>query len=187
MQEEKQQGHEVRWASLQAYQLPEAPGWRIASFSERIPGFLLDIPIIVGECVAALIVVGIIVNLLLLALTGGRGLKSGSGSEASVEAISAVLALLPVLYNKVYLVSRRGATVGQRVRKLRVIDARGANLSLGRASLRFLLEAGFVLIPFFPFIDLPWPIVVWNSNPKLAQTLHDKAAGSYVAYAPEAG
>jgi uncharacterized RDD family membrane protein YckC len=156
------------------------PSSLFASFGDRVPGFLLDILIIGGECIAALIVVSI-VGYLLLVLAGSRSANTGPGAETLGIAM-----LLPVLYNKVYLVTRRGATVGQRVKKLRVIDARGNHLSLGRAFLRFLLEAGFGCIPFLPLIDLMWPISWWNSDPNLAQTLHDRIVGSYVAYAPDA-
>jgi uncharacterized RDD family membrane protein YckC len=160
---------DMRWASLRAYQVPDAPDRTIASFKDRALGFAIDVPIIAGEVVVGATAAGAVASLLL----------RGDAFETLGGWLGFAAALLAVLYNKVYLVTKRGATIGQRIRRLRVVDARGENLSPGRSLLRALLEIGFLLVPLVPLLDLwIWPVYH-------GYTLHDKAVGSYVVYRME--
>jgi uncharacterized RDD family membrane protein YckC len=80
------------------------------------------------------------------------------------------------LLNKVYLVSKRGYSVGQGLMKLKVVDAHGNLIPMGTAVLRLLCTVGLGFVPVVgSFLDLLWPL--WD---KERQTLHDKAVGTYV-------
>jgi uncharacterized RDD family membrane protein YckC len=80
------------------------------------------------------------------------------------------------LLNKVYLVSKRGYSVGQGLMKLKVVDAHGNLIPTGTAVLRLLCTVGLQFVPVVGgFLDLLWPL--WD---KERQTLHDKAVGTYV-------
>ncbi len=86
---------------------------------------------------------------------------------------------LVVAYNKIYLVGTRGASIGQGVMKLKVVDAAGENVSMGKAALRQVAAIGIGLTPILgniaQIVDALWPL--WD---KKRQTLHDKAADSFV-------
>jgi len=96
-----------------------------------------------------------------------------------------VLALVPPasllvgLWNKAYLVSKRGCSVGQGVMKIKVVDAQGHLLTIGQAVLRLLAHVGLSFVPVVGLVDLLWPL--WDER---RQTLHDKAVGSYVITNP---
>jgi uncharacterized RDD family membrane protein YckC len=80
------------------------------------------------------------------------------------------------LLNKVYLVSKRGYSVGQGLMKLRVVDSHGNMIPMGTAVLRLLCTVGLGFVPVVGgFLDLLWPL--WD---KQRQTLHDKAVGTFV-------
>ena len=91
-----------------------------------------------------------------------------------------MLALLPLatlgvgLYNKVYLISQRGYSIGQGVMKIKIVDGQGNKLTFGTALIRLLAQAGLSFIPFGGALDLLWPL--WDAQ---RQTLHDKAVGSF--------
>jgi len=89
--------------------------------------------------------------------------------------------LLVGLYNRVYLVSLRGYSIGQGVMKLKTIDANGQLLTQGNALIRLLAQAALGFIPFVGMLDLLWPL--WDEQ---RQTLHDKAVGSFVIHNPDA-
>nr|MBA3320186.1 RDD family protein [Pyrinomonadaceae bacterium] len=83
------------------------------------------------------------------------------------------------LYNKVFLVNKRGFSIGQGIMKLKVVDAMGNIPSIGTLILRLLVQLGMNAIPFVGVIlvllDLLWPL--WDEK---KQTLHDKAASTFV-------
>ncbi len=84
--------------------------------------------------------------------------------------------LVAGLANKVYLVSKRGYSVGQGLMKLKVVDAQGNLISMGTCIIRLLATVGLGLVPVVGgFLDLLWPL--WDPQ---RQTLHDKAVGTFV-------
>jgi uncharacterized RDD family membrane protein YckC len=91
-----------------------------------------------------------------------------------------VATLLVGLYNRVYLISQRGYSIGQGIVKVKVVDASGRLLSMGTAFVRLLAQAGMGFVPFLPLLDLLWPL--WDER---RQTLHDKAVGCYVINQPQ--
>lgn len=84
--------------------------------------------------------------------------------------------LIAGLANKVYLVSKRGYSVGQGLMKLKVVDGQGNLISMGAAVIRLGAQVGLMFVPFVgSLLDLLWPL--WDQQ---RQTLHDKAVGTFV-------
>jgi uncharacterized RDD family membrane protein YckC len=84
--------------------------------------------------------------------------------------------LVAGLYNKVYLVSKRGYSIGQGLMKLRVVDAQGNNITMQTSIIRLLATVGLGFVPIVGgLLDLLWPL--WDPQ---RQTLHDKAVGTFV-------
>ena len=108
---------------------------------------------------------------------GGRG--AGRSMCCFVLLLFPLATFLIGLYNRVYLVSQRGYSIGQGVVKVKVVDANGALLSQGTALIRLLAQAGMGLVPVLPFLDLLWPL--WDER---RQTLHDKVVNCYVVNDP---
>jgi uncharacterized RDD family membrane protein YckC len=79
------------------------------------------------------------------------------------------------LFNKVYLIHRRGSSIGQGFMKLRVTNTNGQPLTFGKLVLRLLIQVGFGFVAVVQLLDLLWPL--WDIK---RQTLHDKAVNSVV-------
>jgi uncharacterized RDD family membrane protein YckC len=115
----------------------------------------------------------------------GGGFQSDGLQGVGLLGCCCLLAVFPVatllvgLYNRVYLVSQRGFSVGQGIVKVKVVDANGQLLSQGTAFIRLLAQAGLGFIPILGILDLLWPL--WDLQ---RQTLHDKAVGSFVINNP---
>jgi uncharacterized RDD family membrane protein YckC len=135
-------------------------------------GYLID-SLLVG------VVMGIlwaILGGLLAVATSGFGSQDMAGGMCCVMIVLFPLSTLLVgIYNRVYLVSSRGYSIGQGVMKLKVVDGNGNLLSFGTALLRLLAQIGLGLIPLGSILDLLWPL--WDDR---RQTLHDKAVSCYV-------
>jgi uncharacterized RDD family membrane protein YckC len=87
-----------------------------------------------------------------------------------------VSSLLVGLFNGVYLVAQRGASIGQGVMHLKVVDINGNLLTTGTAFIRLIARVALGFLPMVgPLLDLLWPL--WDDK---RQTLHDKAVGSFV-------
>jgi uncharacterized RDD family membrane protein YckC len=107
---------------------------------------------------------------------GGLGGLLCSGTCCLFVILPPVAYLLAGLANKVYLVSKRGYSIGQGLMKIKVVDAQGNLLSMGTSVLRLLCTVGLGFIPLVGgLLDLLWPL--WDPQ---RQTLHDKAVGSFV-------
>ncbi|HVX65018.1 MAG TPA: RDD family protein [Bryobacteraceae bacterium] len=155
-----------------------APPMQYAEWSTRVGGYLIDM-LFVGAVTVLLFIVAAMV------FGSAAGLSAGISPDIAhafgglgcclVFSIFPLASLIVGLYNKVYLVSSRGASVGQGVVHIRVVDAQGRLLSQGVALVRLLAQIGIGLVPFGVFIDLLWPL--WDPQ---RQTLHDKAVGCFV-------
>ncbi len=173
--------------SYSPYSTPQPQGaWGVASqmnyaqWGDRVIAALID-----GSLVA------VVMFVLYFVLGGiGLGLSAGGNPEGIAGAIGGsfcclamflapVSALLIGLYNKVYLLTTRGSSIGQGLMKLKVVNGDGSLLTTGMAMLRLLVQMGFGFIPFVGWIvvliNLLWPL--WDPQ---RQTLHDKAVGSFV-------
>ena len=115
--------------------------------------------------VVALIVDGIVLSVIGNLLIGGDNVRSG-----------AVTTLLGFAYCAYFwTASGKGATLGMRLVKIRVVKTDGSPLTIGDALIRYLmLVVSFVAL----FIGVVW--VAFDAN---KQGWHDKVAGTYVVKA----
>jgi uncharacterized RDD family membrane protein YckC len=151
------------------------PPMDYATWGTRAIGYLIDF-LLVG--VAMVILYGALAGML-VAVTGLAHHGLGGGMCCLFIVLFPLATMLVGLYNRVYLVSQRGFSIGQGVVKVKVVDANGALLSQGTAFVRLLAHAGMGLVPFLPMLDLLWPL--WDER---RQTLHDKAVNCYVINNP---
>jgi uncharacterized RDD family membrane protein YckC len=149
-----------------------------AEWSTRVFGYLIDTLFIGVVAVLLFLVAGLVFGSA-VGLGGGfhpdMAQAFGGLGCCLVFSIFPLASLMVGLYNKVYLVSLRGSSVGQGVMKIRVVDAYGRLLTPGVALVRLLAHVGISLVPFGGLIDLLWPL--WDPQ---RQTLHDKAVGCFV-------
>jgi uncharacterized RDD family membrane protein YckC len=154
-----------------------APGIAYGGFGLRFVAILLD---------------GLILGIpfgVLFALIGGLAVASVSTTvDPNTGQVNSVAAggaggLLVLLYLALLVVSilyyvvlwSRGGTIGQRLLKLRVVDATtGANISMGKAFLRYI---GLIIAAIPCYLGLLW--VIWDPR---KQGWHDKIAGTVVTH-----
>ncbi|HEX4335062.1 MAG TPA: RDD family protein [Polyangiaceae bacterium] len=174
------------------YGMPGAPGVVAtiaitpggeALWGARALGFLIDSCFVV----AVMVVLTIAFTLVSTLIAGASAVvaptpdDSGAMLGMFMSQYCAMLAIFPLAalsvggYNRVYLVSKRGYSVGQGIMKLKVVDAGGALLPLGTAALRMLAQFGISIVPPAGLLDALWPL--WDPR---RQTLHDKATGAFV-------
>lgn len=150
---------------------PLPPGATYAQWADRVVGFLID-----------MLLVGAGMGVLYAVVGGLFAMMSAAGSGAASGACCMMIVLFPLssllvgLFNGVYLVAQRGASIGQGVMGLKVVDVNGNLLTTGTALIRLLARVALSFVPMVgPLLDLLWPL--WDDK---HQTLHDKAVGSYV-------
>jgi len=152
-----------------------APRMDYATWGTRAVGYLID-ALLVGAAMAAIyLVLGTMLTS--MARVGGESLASGTC--CIVLGLFPIASLVVGIYNRVYLVSLRGSSIGQGIVHVKVVDASGNLLSQGTAAIRLLAQVGMGFVPFLPLLDLLWPL--WDER---RQTLHDKAVGCYVINQP---
>jgi len=157
-------------------------GLPYAEWIDRVLAALIDGGIAAGVMIVLYIIFGTIG-------VGLSALGSGANSDAAgaLGSLSCcfgfLLAGLSVfvvgIYNKVFLVSKRGYSIGQGVMKLKVVDAMGNIPQMGTLVIRLLAQVAMGFIPIIGFFlgiaNALWPL--WDEK---KQTLHDKAAGTFV-------
>jgi uncharacterized RDD family membrane protein YckC len=160
-----------------AYMPPMAMDF--APWATRVGGYLIDGVLIgVGMLVVWFVAGGLLAAI--AGLGGQAGASAAGGTCCLMIILFPVATLLVGLYNRVYLISQRGYSIGQGIVKVKVVDASGRLLSMGTAFVRLLAQAGMGFVPFLPLLDLLWPL--WDER---RQTLHDKAVGCYVINQPQ--
>lgn len=122
-----------------------------AGFGGRLVAILID-----GILLS---VVGSVLGL----LVGSRPGEAGAGSGINL--------LLGIIYYG-YFLSTTGQTLGGRAMGIKVVDANGNVLPVGKAVLRYLASIVSAII-----LGIGYLMMLWDSK---KQTLHDKIAGSYV-------
>jgi uncharacterized RDD family membrane protein YckC len=153
---------------------PLPPGATYAQWADRVVGYLIDSLLVGAGMLVLYVVLG---GLFALASLGSR---MGGGMCCMMILIFPLATLLVGLFNRVYLVAQRGASVGQGVMNLKVVDVNGNLLSMGTAFIRLLAQVALSFVPVVgPLLDLLWPL--WDEK---RQTLHDKAVGSFVLKMP---
>ncbi len=154
---------------------PSAVVWDYATWGTRAIGYLID-AVLIG---AAMAVIYLIAGTVLTSASRLAGESAAAGMCCMVILLFPLASLVVGIYNRVYLVSRRGYSIGQGVVKVKVVDANGQLLSQGTALIRLLVHVAMGFVPFLPFLDLLWPL--WDER---RQTLHDKAVSCYVINNP---
>ncbi|MBV8896850.1 MAG: RDD family protein [Acidobacteriaceae bacterium] len=150
-----------------------------ATWANRVIAYLIDFIFVAGGMLVLYLVAG--------GFLGALGSLGRSGQNAAGAGCCMILMLFPVttllvgLYNRVYLIAKRGYSIGQGVVKIKVVDVNGSLLSAGTLFIRLLAQAIIGGIPIVGLLDLLWPL--WDD---CRQTLHDKAVGSYVVNMPAA-
>jgi uncharacterized RDD family membrane protein YckC len=154
-----------------------------APWGTRVVGYVVDALLIFAVVIPMYFLLGTVLTTVVGGLAGfaDQGASSGLGGGICCMFIFMfpVATLLVGLYNSVYLVSKRGFSIGQGVVKVKVVTANGGLLTQGNAFLRLIVRVVFEFVPFLPVLDLLWPL--WDPR---RQTLHDKAVNSYVINNP---
>lgn len=133
---------------------------------------------------------GILIGISFAISTAVTGAAAATGSSAARDVFSMTMCCIlagtfPIaslgigIWNRVYLVSKRGYSIGQGVMKLKVVDHNGQLLTFGNAFLRLLAQVGLHMVAFGGILDSLWPL--WDQR---KQTLHDKAVNCYVINRP---
>jgi uncharacterized RDD family membrane protein YckC len=150
---------------------PLPPGATYAEWADRVVGFLIDMVLVgAGMGILYFLTIG------LFATMAGLGSSLAGGMCCMMILLFPLSSLLVGLFNGVYLVAQRGASIGQGVMNLKVVDINGNLLTTGTAFIRLLARVALGFLPMVgPLLDLLWPL--WDEK---KQTLHDKAVGSYV-------
>jgi uncharacterized RDD family membrane protein YckC len=161
-------------------------GLQYAVWADRVIAALIDAGLIMGVVIALYVVITIISTIIGgigMGLGGAVGGEEGAGvgSLLGSSLCCVTFFMLPLvslglgLYNKVHLVSKRGASIGQGMMNLKVVTEQGSLVPVGTLVLRLLVQVGFGLIPFLPLLSILWPL--WDPQ---RQALHDKAVGTFV-------
>jgi len=155
---------------------PQAFAAGYASWGSRAVGYLID-GVLVGGVMLLLyfMLAGVLTS---MARMAGREFSGGVCCMFLV--LFPLATLLVGFYNRVYLIAQRGASIGQGVVKIKVLDANGNLLSQGAAFIRLLVTVAMGMVPFLPLVDYLWPL--WDQR---GQTLHDKAVNCYVVNNPQ--
>lgn len=148
-----------------------AIGPTYATWGERVPGALID-------AVLNIVVLGVLFGVLSIFSAAFGSISETLGNI--VGCFSFLLVQLANLafgiFNKVYLVNQRGSSIGQGVMNLEVVTKEGAKPAMGPLWIRLLATIGLGLVPCIgSLLDYLWPL--WDEQ---NQTLHDKAAGTFV-------
>ena len=153
-----------------------------ASWADRVLAAIIDGLIVFAGVVVIYIVVSIIggIGMGLGRVAGGEegqalGGLLGSGICCVAFVILPIVGLGFGLYNKVYLVGKRGCSIGQGIMKLNVVTASGGRVPTGTLVLRLLVQMAFGFVPLLPILSILWPL--WDPQ---RQALHDKAVGTFV-------
>ena len=167
---------------------PVAPAMNYALWVDRVLAAIIDglIAVLVMFILYVLLfLVGGVGSMIIgagEAAVNSRGEPGGLSSLFGCSTCCLFFILPPVSYftagllNKVYLISKRGYSVGQGLMKLKVVNSHGDIISMGTAVLRLLCTVGLSFVPVVGgALDLLWPL--WDPQ---RQTLHDKAVGTFV-------
>jgi len=151
---------------------------RYAEWLDRVLAALID-----GALTFALMIVLFFIFGALTAASAGVGGGDDNPLVGGVLCMGMLVTVVSVfglgIFNKIYLVSKRGASIGQGVMNLKVVDATGNVPPMGTLLIRLLVQVGMSFVPFLSIflvlLDVLWPL--WDEQ---KQTLHDKAAGTFV-------
>jgi uncharacterized RDD family membrane protein YckC len=159
-----------------------------ASWAERAIGYIID-HLLVSAALAVIGAIYLVLALTIGAAASAAGAAGGSDAASALAASSfsslccvlgvgfPVAALGVGIWNRVYLVSKRGYSIGQGIKRLKVVDAQGNLLTFGNALVRLVVQVVVQMVPLGGLLDLLWPL--WDPA---RQTLHDKAVNCFVIH-----
>lgn len=145
---------------------PSAALLKYGSFMDRFIALLIDY-ILLSIFQFVLLMPAVAFLLSLAGLITTPFVAMGFGASYNILAV-----VLTWLYFAGFESSARGATLGKRAMRLRVVDEKGRRLTFGRASLRYV----FKLVSAFPLL-LGFIMALFT---KKKQTLHDLVAETIV-------
>ena len=153
-----------------------------AQWGDRVIAALIDGGITIGIMIVLFIIFGVLAG-----IGGAVGGSDNNPLPGGIFCFGMLITFISIfgfgIYNKIYLVSKRGSSIGQNVQKLRVVDAAGNIPQTGTLVLRLLVQSGLGMVPMVGWIlvllDLLFPL--WDEK---KQTIHDKAASTYVIKTP---
>lgn len=149
-----------------------------ATWANRVIAYLIDFALVAGGMFVLYFVAGSF--LAGIASIGGRSIGGLASTGCCMMLLLFPTATILVgLYNRVYLIAKRGYSIGQGVVKIKVVDANGSLLGTGTLVIRLFAQAILEAIPIVGLLDVLWPL--WDQT---RQTLHDKAVGSFVINNP---
>jgi uncharacterized RDD family membrane protein YckC len=155
-------------------------GQPFADWIDRVLAALIDGGISFALMIVLYIIIGVVGGGL-MAIGGSLGDAGGAiGGLGFLSCcfgilLAAVSVFVVGIYNKVFLVSKRGFSIGQGIMKLKVLDSNGNLPQIGTLVLRLLVQIGLGVIPIVGLANALWPL--WDEK---KQTLHDKAVGTFV-------
>jgi len=153
-----------------------APGIGYGGFGLRFVARLLDSLILgIPFGVFFALIGGLAVASVSTTVDANGNVNTVAAGGAGGLLILLYLALLVVTVLYFVVLWSRGGTIGQRLLKLRVVDATtGANISMGKAFLRYV---GLIIAAIPCYLGLLW--VIWDPR---KQGWHDKIAGTVVTH-----
>jgi len=152
-----------------------------ASWGSRVLAYIIDMLIVLVLVIPLALIAGI------MGMGGAMFHSLAPLGHVFGSGCCCALALFPVvqiafgIYNRIYLPSIRGYSIGQGVAKIKLVDAFGNLLPQSTLWLRLLVQVLLGMVPVVGWLDLLWPL--WDER---RQTLHDKAVNSYVIDFPPA-
>ena len=151
-----------------------APGIGYGGFGLRFVARLLDSLILgIPFGVFFALIGGLAVASVSTTVDANGNVNTVAAGGAGGLLILLYLALLVVTVLYFVVLWSRGGTIGQRLLKLRVVDATtGANISMGKAFLRYV---GLIIAAIPCYLGLLW--VIWDPR---KQGWHDKMASTFV-------
>jgi len=144
-----------------------------AEWGQRVLGSLVD------GVIGLVVYMVVAIPFGILTAIGGGDPNEFSGVQCVGTGLAYAAGLGYTIFNQIWLRGTRGSTIGQGVMNLKTVTAEGETPSFGSLIIRLLVQIpiGFVLC-IGPLIDHLFPL--WDEK---KQTLHDKAASTFVVKA----
>ena len=162
-----------------------------ALWGDRVLAFLIDAAI---NLVVGLLVLAIVYALGIAMTVVGGSMADDAGNRGQNNPVANLLAtggcftcfcgpllavplvtLIVGLFNKVYLIHRRGCSIGQGFMKLRVVGPHGERVPHKTLFLRLFVQVLLSIIWVVSLLSILWPL--WDPR---RQALHDKAVDTFV-------
>lgn len=158
-----------------------------ASWGSRALSTIVD-TLIVGVVTIPLVIIGLSPHFVSTGFVGDQATTLVYTKRPVVLALVVVVQIVWAFYVMFVVSGPRGATVGMRVAKIRIVDTNYSGISKGRAIVRYLVHNPLVtgldifsrgIGVLYALLDILWPL--WN---KKHQSIHDLIVKTYVVVSP---